>query len=267
MRKGGKHGSALAEGVPDSSLLYKLLTLPIDDDHHMPPREKTQMSSTEIDLIGQWLENGAPFGGKIAELKNADKIIELVHSMQYQSEKPWIPEEDISPGDPEVIAQLQRKGVIVNQVSSASNYLLINYTNCDSVRATFALLRKLQPQIVWLQLGGKKLSMEDTKVISELKNLRALYLNDTQVTDEAMAILISLDNLIYLNLVNSKITDASFGHFARMKSLRRLYLFGTGVSNESLDKYLMEVKDVTVDIGSYSLPAIPSDTVTYRRRV
>ena len=79
MRKGGKHGSALAEGVPDSSLLYKLLTLPIDDDHHMPPREKTQMSSTEIDLIGQWLENGAPFGGRIAELQNADKIIVLDH--------------------------------------------------------------------------------------------------------------------------------------------------------------------------------------------
>ena len=123
--KGGKHGSALAGDIPDSMLLYKVLTLPIDDEHHMPPREKTQMSSTEIDFIGEWVSGGAPFNGTIAQMSNAKKLIALVHSMQYTSEKPWIPDEEVAAADQDVVTQLQRMGVVVNTLSVKSNYMLV----------------------------------------------------------------------------------------------------------------------------------------------
>lgn len=265
--KGGKHGSALAGDIPDSTLLLKVLTLPIDDEHHMPPREKTQMSSTEIDFIGEWIGGGAPFKRKVAEMTNAKKLTALVHSMQYTSEKPWIPEEEVSPADPGIISQLQRMGVVVSPVSMNSNYLMLNYLNCDSVSQTLPLLQKIKPQAVWLQMSNADLTTKDLRSIGELKNLRALYLDNTNTTDEGIAGLSLLTDLLYLNLVNTKISNKAFDHFRQLRALKKLYVFGTSVSKKSIENYAKGAKDVVVNEGMYSLPAVATDTIVYRRKV
>ncbi|MBA4058338.1 MAG: hypothetical protein C0490_26710, partial [Marivirga sp.] len=48
--KGGKHGVIIEHNTPDSSALYSRLMLPLEDEHHMPPNEKPQLSSAEIAL-------------------------------------------------------------------------------------------------------------------------------------------------------------------------------------------------------------------------
>ncbi|WP_315820267.1 c-type cytochrome domain-containing protein [Paraflavitalea speifideaquila] len=62
--KGGKNGVALTPGKAAESEMMKRLLLPREHDDHMPPKEKPQMSESEIALVHWWIESGASFDKK-----------------------------------------------------------------------------------------------------------------------------------------------------------------------------------------------------------
>jgi hypothetical protein len=57
--KGGDDGPVVVPGRGASSDLVKRLLLPTSDDDHMPPAEKPQSTSAEIDLFRWWIDRGA----------------------------------------------------------------------------------------------------------------------------------------------------------------------------------------------------------------
>ena len=62
--KGGKEGAVIAAGNPDESELLKRILLPVEDEDHMPPKEKAQLTQSELDLIDWWVSTGATFNKK-----------------------------------------------------------------------------------------------------------------------------------------------------------------------------------------------------------
>jgi uncharacterized membrane protein len=85
LMKGGssvKEGKqTVAPGKSADSLMYSQLVLPKDDDLHMPPTDKPQPTTKEIEVIKWWIDSGAKKetalkdAGVPAELK--DTIMEL----------------------------------------------------------------------------------------------------------------------------------------------------------------------------------------------
>jgi mono/diheme cytochrome c family protein/uncharacterized membrane protein len=61
IKKGGENGSILTAGNPQKSTLYTYLVLPDDDDMHMPPTGKPQLTIEQINLIHAWIEKGGSF--------------------------------------------------------------------------------------------------------------------------------------------------------------------------------------------------------------
>jgi hypothetical protein len=57
--KGGDDGPVVQPGHGATSSLVKNLLLPAADDDHMPPAEKPQPTSGEIDLLRWWIDRGA----------------------------------------------------------------------------------------------------------------------------------------------------------------------------------------------------------------
>ncbi|HTD68358.1 MAG TPA: DUF1553 domain-containing protein [Candidatus Limnocylindria bacterium] len=53
-------GFAIVPGKPEQSALLKSISLPVDDDDHMPPAKTgKQLSREQIDLLRRWIEQGA----------------------------------------------------------------------------------------------------------------------------------------------------------------------------------------------------------------
>ena len=50
-------------GDAAGSSFYTCLTLPPDDEDHMPPKKETQMKPAEIEIIKAWITEGASFEG------------------------------------------------------------------------------------------------------------------------------------------------------------------------------------------------------------
>jgi uncharacterized membrane protein len=57
--QGGDGGAGLVAGKPDDSLALQRILLPEDDDEHMPPEGKEQMTAEETALFRWWIQEGA----------------------------------------------------------------------------------------------------------------------------------------------------------------------------------------------------------------
>lgn len=65
--QGGENGSNFVAGKPDESLSIQRIALPVDDDEHMPPDGKEQLTPAEFALLRYWVQAGASATQKISE--------------------------------------------------------------------------------------------------------------------------------------------------------------------------------------------------------
>lgn len=72
--KGGDSGPEFKVGDLDGSRLIRRVTLPPDDDDHMPPDGKPQPTPDEIRLLEWWIETGAPMDKTVEELNLPEDI-------------------------------------------------------------------------------------------------------------------------------------------------------------------------------------------------
>ena len=131
--KGGKNGTIILAGNADSSEIFKRLMLPIEDKHHMPPREKEQLSSAEIGLIQAWLTDGADFDKKINLMANKSKVKaywQTLESMFHYDD--WMPKEKVEPANPKDIEKLSKKGILIIPFAHDNNYLIVSFLNVDT---------------------------------------------------------------------------------------------------------------------------------------
>jgi len=57
--QGGKDGKVIEPYHADDSEMIRRLSLPVDDQDHMPPKEKPQPSESQIALLHWWISQGA----------------------------------------------------------------------------------------------------------------------------------------------------------------------------------------------------------------
>lgn len=78
--KGGDSGSCLEPATAKDSLLGQRIHLATDDDDHMPPDGKPQLTQRELTLLTWWLDAGAPTDKSIGELNPSTEILRAIRS-------------------------------------------------------------------------------------------------------------------------------------------------------------------------------------------
>ena len=251
LKKGGEDGPVFVAGKGTESEMVKRCLLPEDDDDHMPPKGKTQLTEGQMALLTWWIDQGASFDKKVSELKVNDAIRPVLASLSGSSSQPVgtgagavasgpAPESPVltmkvPAADPKVIDELKNVGLLVLPLSKELNQLEVSAVNARTFGdAQAALLPKLSNQIVWLKLGDTDVSDATLTQVAKLKNLQKLHLEQTKVTDAGLKNLKDLANLEYLNLYGTAITDAGLAELAGIKNLRTIYLWQTKVTAQGL---------------------------------
>ncbi len=65
----------------DRSKLYRRLTIPLWQRHHMPPRHHHQLTSNQIELIHWWIQTGASGSATLQSLRPPENIRRIIQSM------------------------------------------------------------------------------------------------------------------------------------------------------------------------------------------
>lgn len=79
--KGGDSGPVLEPPGAEYSLLGNRLSLPVDDEDHMPPGGKPQLSTAQLAVVKWWLDSGAKTDGTVLnELKPTPEILRHIQA-------------------------------------------------------------------------------------------------------------------------------------------------------------------------------------------
>ena len=240
--KGGEDGPVFVSGKALESAMIKRCLLPETDDDHMPPKGKPQLSESQIALLSWWIEQGASADKKVSDLKISEQVKPALASLTSGSggenvknvESPVLNLSVPVPNEKAVEA-IKKVGVLVMPISHDKNLLEVSAVNAPGFGdGQINLLSPLSEQIIWLKLGGTKVTDASTKEIVKLKNLNKLHLEYTAVTDAGLTELKDLQYLEYINLVGTKVTDAGLKNLASSKSLKNIYIWKSAVTENGV---------------------------------
>jgi uncharacterized membrane protein len=259
MFEGGDEEDAIVAGDIEASYMITTIELPLDDDMHMPPKDKTQVTPEEIKILKWWIEMGAPENTKLSEVEVSDEIRSAIATLktpaQLEAERKQarLAKEQADTEFKEKRAKLQTALEAVNQTfpgslrysSQADTDLVFNSV---SYRKQFKgsdlqLLEEVAGDVAELDLASTTVSDTDMEHLAKFTNLRRLKLNETKITDEALKTIGKLENLQSLNLYGTNVSDVGIKALSNLKHLKKTYLWNTKVTidgAESLRKSLVE---------------------------
>lgn len=266
--KGGKDGKVIVAFDPAQSILFKRIGLPEEDEHHMPPKERSQLSPQEIQLIHWWIASGIPFDKKVTQLVQPDSVRLALRSLQQPAGN--TPEEDpplppVDPANPAVIGQLQQAGITVLPVAQNSNYLEATFVNDSEVDPkSLQLLTQLKSQLLTLRLDNTNTDDPKLALIGGLTSLTNLQLSHTVISDKGLARLTSLVNLRSLNLAGTSVTGNGVLQLRTLPHLQKMYLFATPAGMHDWSMLRKAFPRTTIDSGGYIVPTLTTDTTVVK---
>ena len=223
LMKGGQDGPVIVAGKPDESLLLVRVTLPPSHKQFMPAEGKPPLKAEEISWIKAWIQEGA--SPTTVALKGVS-----IH--EERPELPLQPVGDYSALAAEIRQMEQTQGPKLIPVSAKPEDGLVLYTVDAAASfgdAQLAQFQKFAPYIVEAELGRTAVTDASFDTLKQFTHLRALHLEETEVTGDGLAKLAPLSQLTYLNLSGTKVTSASITPLSSMKNLRQVYLYNTPV--------------------------------------
>lgn len=244
--KGGKDGALWDTTNIDASLLLKRIHLPDEDEKHMPPKGKPQLSQEEINILYYWLKSGANFTSKVTDLPETDSLRMLALAFF----KPSVEEVyAFEAADEKVIQQLSNNNRVLVPLALNSPALSVDFYNSENYTSqSLKDLLKLKEQLVSINLANMPVTDEDVAILSQFTNLRKLNLNFTKVSGKNLAQLSKLPNLKELSLSGTAVTANDLPSLAAAPKLKNLYAWNTALTESDAKK----IKSYTVQTGFYS---------------
>lgn len=234
LNRGGASGPLFVAGRPGDSVLMSRLLLPLDHEHHMPPRREPQPGETEIELLRRWVAAGAPAAGTLASLGADDVWLEQVRALPAALGDTTAPVEMAAEPAPEAIAALRadvakpvedlqrRYPGIVAYESRQSALIEINASLLGPAfgDADLAAMAPLRANVVRLDLTGTAVTDGGLQQLAGMDRLRVLRLNETATTDAGVRHLRTLEALESLSLFRTRITKAALNDLAALPNLK-----------------------------------------------
>ncbi|TAE31665.1 MAG: ribonuclease inhibitor [Cytophagales bacterium] len=271
IQKGGEGGPVFVAGKGVDSEMVKRCLLPLEDDEHMPPKGKTQLTDSQVAILSWWIDQGASFDKKVSDLAVTDAVrpalAELGGGPATGGSKPGVaatgpaPEPEVlkmkvSAANATAVEAARKTGLLVMPLSKEQNQLEVSAVNAKTFSdADAATLPALSEQLVWLKLSNTSVGDGTLAQVAKLKNLHKLHLEGTKITDSGLKNLKGLQNLAYLNLYGTAISDAGLVELAGLKNLRTLYLWQTKVSPAGVEQLKKAMPQLEI-VGGLDAQAI-----------
>lgn len=249
IQKGGENGEIFVGGDPDNSTIYKHITLPLEDEKHMPPDGKKQLTRKEIELIHWWIQTGGSFDYTVAEVSVPENVDAIFTSMKEEMAKVLNPayEVDLSRVSDSEIIELNEKGIKVNHIAQNNPLVQVKVKSADE--NPLGLLRSIRENVTWLDLSETGISDDGMEGIDDFPNLTKLYLQNTKITDKSLEYISELPYLEYLNVYGTEVSDEGVQLLQANEYLTSLYLWQTKVTEVGRDSLQALNPDLKVELG------------------
>lgn len=244
-RKGGVEGPIIIKGEVSQSSLIQRAHLPVEDEAHMPPKGKVQLTKNEIKLIEWWINSGADFSAKVGEVDQPEEVAKILKGYEEKASK--IDPRGLKLINPNTVANLANHNITVIPASADSPFAYASFRRDTSLnKRKLKMLKKIGANITELDLSFTNLNDAMMSQLVNFKNLQKLKLQNTQVSSDGLKYLEKLKHLTLLNLYGTKVDDEGLTSLKKIASLSSLFLWQTNVTQEALATYQSERPSVQV---------------------
>ena len=276
---GGKDGKVIVAGNAGTSLLIKRIELPVDDDHHMAPKDKGQLTTAEIRLLRWWIDHGAPFDKSVGQLPRDTGMASVWQAFHTGSAGPTaaaavmnVADSDLpvgpAPQAPAASAAavhlLQQSGALVLPIAQGSNYLELDCMSDTLSQEALKAIPLLKDQLVIIKFSRVCAGDELVAVAAACPRLVRLWLDHTGITGANLGELKQLPNLKYLNITATNVRASDIARLKGAQKLTELYLYKTRIGREDWAVLRQDFPNVKLDSGRYAMPFLTSDTAIVR---
>lgn len=245
---GSKHGSILsADEFGDIPLAYRI-ALPVDDDDHMPPEGKPQLTAAQIDTIVRWVEAGAPFDAPSPQAASSTEHVEEPEVAETAPAR--------LPLSPDAVAALRAAHVHVEMFDPESELLWIDMSATPDMYVADAvrLLSPLAPNVAELSLRGVSHANEILASCGPWDQLANLDLSYAGVGVEGLSALAQAGQLTDLSLIGSELTEEAAALLASLESIQKLHVWGSNLSEETIVQLSKQLPALVVNLGEADAP-------------
>jgi hypothetical protein len=228
---GSDDGPVLIPNHPSKSAIYTRVTLPADDDDRMPPKGEP-LTTSQQDLLRQWIGQGADFGAWVGATDGVEKLVR-----NDAIEQAKVPEfvtffqklgRGREPISQQLITDLQKAtGLLIRPIGKGSPLLEARVVTRHG-RVNDEALKKLLPlenQLVRLDIRDTAVTDDVCGTLSKFSSLVELNLRGCKVGDRGVAQLIGLKNLQTLNLGKTEVTKGGVVQLLQLPNLTTLNLW------------------------------------------
>lgn len=262
LEAGGENGPIFEPGNANESPMMQRIHLPEEDEEHMPPDGKSQLTDEQIAILTWWIDEGASFDKTVAELTVVDEMQAVLNTLvdpdANKTEVEKLLASAAPPADAQVLTQLEEGGVAIMPLAAEVDWLQASVSPKQSGDSVVNELSPVAEQLTWLDLGNTQTTDEALKTLAQFKNLTRLHLENTQVTDAGLQHLKDLTYLEYLNLYGTQVSDEGLQALSGLKNLRKIYLWQTQVTPNAAAQLQEALPNLRVDLG---LDTVPQDSV------
>ncbi|MEL0263284.1 MAG: c-type cytochrome domain-containing protein, partial [Flavobacteriaceae bacterium] len=145
--EGGERGLPYDLSIIAESRILAYAQLPLEDDLHMPPQGRPQLSPTELNLLTHWIATGAKFDTTLAYQSMPEPVQEAVNVFFPQR----LPTAD--PLSAKAIKALQEKGFRVSSYIADSPFVQVKFEGEQLDRSAVNSLLDVAEQLVELDLA------------------------------------------------------------------------------------------------------------------
>jgi hypothetical protein len=234
LMKGGESGALWDTANPDVSLMLKRLHLPLEDKEHMPPKGKVQPTSEEITLIAEWIKAGASFTQKFINLPDSSWLRQWA-VQHFQPKAQDMMAVAYPAASAAKVAELNTPNRLVQPLALGENGLSVRFFNKHTfTRQALTELDAVYASIAELNLTGMPLQPELLEVITKMKNLQVLHLNQTDLPGASLSSLTALKHLVRLSVNGIALKPADLNWVQQIKSLKAMSVGNTGLTETDL---------------------------------
>ena len=279
--KKSKRGKLFVGNKPEDSLILESITLPADDEDRMPPAKAgPPLSKRDVDLITNWIKQGADFGDWTGEPderpKKSTKKSTKKPKSSSKAKKPTARKgphprvtlsKGLKPVSTATLASFANSPFQVKSVGDGNPLLIV--TCCgrteDVTDATIAQLGAIADNIFELDLARSEVSDGCCMELAKMKRLTKLDLRQTKVSNAGLKHLAACKELRTLNLFDTDAGDYALNALVGLKKLERLYLYQTKATERGISRLQEAIPGVRI-VASLELPTPMDESATSNRR-
>jgi uncharacterized membrane protein len=242
--QGGKHGAALVAGDAKKSRLIQHILLPLSHDDHMPPEGKPQLNELETKILAAWINAGASFEKKLADLAPTDSLRLLASKIKPAEVSATAP--SFEAASPSVIEKLNTPFRVIFPLHKNRPALRADFFISEMYKpSALEELSQIKTQLTELNLSKMPVEDQQLETIAGFANLEKLNLNFTLVSGAKLEVLNGLKNLKSLSLAGTKVSTEQLQKLS-IPSLQEVFIWNTSITADQLKELQSRWKNIRI---------------------